>query len=67
MSDPNVTSLFLTLTEPTTVKANYRVEKSHEPLPLTTANKLQYGDAGRDWLDTSDALLVYVVQQGFCL
>lgn len=30
MSDPNVTSLFLTRTEPTTVKANYRLEKSQK-------------------------------------
>lgn len=38
MSDPDVISLFLTLTEPTTVKANYRLEKSHKTLPTLTAN-----------------------------
>lgn len=64
MSDPNVTSLFLTLTEPTTVKANYRLEKSQETVPVTTANKLQYCYAGRYWLDMVDALLVCVVQWG---
>lgn len=30
VSDPNVTSLFLTLTAPTTVKANYGLENSQE-------------------------------------
>lgn len=40
VSDPNVTSLLLTLTEPTTVKANYRLEKSQRTLPATTAHKL---------------------------
>jgi hypothetical protein len=42
VSDPNVTSLFLTLTEPTTAKANYRLEKSQETSPVTTTNKLQH-------------------------
>lgn len=67
VSDPNVTSLFLTLTEPTTVKANYRLEKSQETLPVRTANKLQYCYAGRYWSDTVDALLVCVVQKALCL
>lgn len=47
MSDPNVTSLFLTLTEPTTVKANYRLQISQKALPDTTANKLQHHYAWR--------------------
>lgn len=42
LSDPNVISLFLTLTEPTTVKGNYRLEKSQKTLPPVTANKLQH-------------------------
>lgn len=42
MSDPNVISLFLTLTEPTPVKANYRLKKSQKTLPTATANKLQH-------------------------
>lgn len=41
VSDPNVTSLFLTLTEPTTEKANYKLEKSQETLPATTALSLK--------------------------
>lgn len=65
VSDPNVTSLFLTLTEPTTAKANYRLEKSLETLPVTTANKRQHCYAGRRyWLDTVDALLACVGQRG---
>lgn len=54
MSDPNVTSLFLTLTEPTTVKANYRLEKSQKTLPATTANQLQHHYTRRRWPHTMD-------------
>lgn len=53
MSDPNVTSLFLTLTEPAMVKANYRLEKSQKTLPATTANELLHHypqDSPTQWM-----------------
>lgn len=49
MSDPNVTSLFLTRTEPTTVKANYRLEKSQGTSPVPTVNKLQHHYTWGHW------------------
>ena len=52
MSDPNVTSLFLTCTEPTTVKANYRLEKSQKTslLPqLISSGIMKLGESPTWW------------------
>lgn len=52
MSEPNVISLFLTLTNPTTVKANYRLEKSQKTslLPqLISFSIITLGDRPTQW------------------